>query len=36
VAAGVKYYKFPQDGKGEGMARNFSEVKENGSNKRRG
>jgi hypothetical protein len=33
VAAGVKYYKFPQDRKGEreGMTNNFSEVKENGN-----
>jgi hypothetical protein len=31
VAAGVKYYKFPQDRKGEGMTKNFSEVKENGN-----
>jgi hypothetical protein len=36
VAVGVKYYKFPQDRKGEGMPKNFSEVKENGSDKRRG
>jgi hypothetical protein len=31
VAAGVKYYKFPQDRKGEGMAKKSSEVKEHGS-----
>jgi hypothetical protein len=31
VAAGVKYYKFPQDRRGEGMLKNSSEVKENGS-----
>jgi hypothetical protein len=33
VAAGVKYYKFPQDRRveGEGMTKNFSEVKKNGN-----